>query len=167
MADPYLGEIRLFGTTYAPNGWAFCEGQILPIAQNQALFALLGTTYGGNGTSTFALPDLRGRVPIHFNGIFPLGNAQGEQSHTLTVTELPQHNHQVSGSSNNDDSTSPQSNTWGTQSQKTPFLPPANLVQMNTAALTNAGGNQAHANMQPYQALNYCIALVGIFPSRN
>jgi microcystin-dependent protein len=164
MSEPYLGEIRLFGTTFAPKGWAFCEGQILPIAQNQALFAILGTTYGGNGQTTFALPDLRGRVPIHFGGTYQLGTAQGEAAHTLTVNEIPAHNHLVQGSTNAASNPAPTNNTWANSAN---LYGAAATTTMNPAAIANAGGSQAHSNMQPYLALNFCIALTGIFPTRN
>jgi microcystin-dependent protein len=179
MSSQYLSEIRITPYTFAPRGWAQCNGQIMAISQNQALFALLGTTYGGNGVSTFALPDLRGRVPLGFNNAFPLGAQFGEANHTLLGTETPAHNHTVNVDSQSD----PKSNTsLATNSSvlgqalgvKTP-TGSFSLSIYNTAAVDTllAGqvivpvGGQPHNNMQPYLALNFCIALQGIFPSRN
>ncbi|PWK13484.1 phage tail protein [Tumebacillus permanentifrigoris] len=167
MSEPFLGEIRLFANNFAPRGWAFCAGQILPISTHSALFSLLGTYYGGNGTTTFALPDLRGRVPISTSSSYPLGVAAGVASHTLTSTEIPAHVHVAQGSSTvPSPNVSPSNGVWGdatgqfTQST-------AALAQMSQQAISTAGGSQAHPNMQPYLALNYCIALEGIYPSRN
>jgi microcystin-dependent protein len=165
MSEPYLAEIRLFPHNSVPRGWALCEGQILAIAQNQAVFSLLGTTYGGNGQTTFALPDLRGRVPVHFGSPLPLGQAQGEASHTLTTNEIAAHTHLTHGSSNPVSEISPQNNVWGMQNNL--YGPATALALMNGAAISNTGGNLPHSNMQPYLALNFCIALEGIFPSRN
>lgn len=166
MAEPYLGEIRLFANNFAPQGWVKCEGQILSIQQNTALFALLGTTYGGNGTTTFALPDLRGRVPIHFDSNFPLGEMQGEENHTLTVNEMPAHNHMVQAS-NASSATKPTSNLWGNLSAENQYGPAATLTPMNQGSVSTAGGSQPHTNMQPLLSLNFCIAIAGIFPPRN
>lgn len=167
MSEPYLGEIRLFANNFAPRGWAFCEGQILAINTNQALFSLLGTTYGGNGTTTFALPDLRGRVTVGYGSTYTLGTSSGEAAHTLTTNEIPQHVHQVQGSSTVPSSTfNPTGGVWGDSSGQFTQSTAA-LVQMSAQALATAGGSQPHSNMQPYLTLNYCIALEGIFPSRN
>lgn len=166
MSEPYLGEIRLFANNFAPKGWALCQGQILSIQQNSALFSLLGTTYGGNGTTTFALPDLRGRVPIHFNSTFPLGAAQGEASHTLTNSEMPAHTHMASGSSTASQPT-PNNQVWGTDTSVNLYGTATALTTMNAGAISTTGGSQAHSNMQPYLVLNYCIALQGIYPTRN
>lgn len=166
MSEPFLGELRLFPiSNYAPRGWAFCDGQILPINQNQALYSLLGTTYGGDGRNTFALPDLRGRVPIHVHPSIPLGTSAGEASHTLTVNEIPQHTHQVMASSANATATNPTGNTWAQVSA--PYAQANSLTPMNSAAIGTAGGSQPHSNMQPYQAMHFCIATTGIYPSRN
>lgn len=166
MSEPFLGELRLFPiSNYAPRGWAFCDGQILPINQNQALYSLLGTTYGGDGRNTFALPDLRGRVPIHVHPSIPLGTSAGEASHTLTVNEIPQHTHQVMASSANATATNPTGNTWAQVSA--PYAQANSLTPMNSAAIGTAGGSQPHSNMQPYQAMHFCIATQGIYPSRN
>jgi microcystin-dependent protein len=166
MSEPFIGEIRLFGNNYAPRGWMKCEGQILQIMTNQALYSLLGTTYGGNGTTTFALPDLRGRVAIHNGPGVPYGTSAGEAAHTLTVNEMPQHSHNVSASSNTADQISPAGNVWAATTINS-YVPPATLVPMSTGAVSTSGGSQPHDNMQPYLAVNYCIAVQGIFPSRN
>lgn len=165
MSEPFVGEIRLFANNYAPQGWMFCEGQILPINTNQALYAILGNVYGGNGVTTFALPDYRGRVPVHVSPTIPLGTAQGEAAHTLTIHEMPQHTHQVSGSSNLASAPSPAGNVWAAANNV--YTPAAALSTMDPASIGAAGGSQPHNNMQPYQVLNYAIAVVGIFPSRN
>jgi len=172
MSEPFIGEIRMFANNYAPRGWMFCEGQILPINQNQALFSLLGNVYGGNGTTTFALPDLRGRVPIHVASNIPLGTSQGEAAHTLTQNEMPQHTHQVSASSASATSLVPVNNTWAVGADESGnqlplFEPASTLVQMNAGAIGAAGSSQPHDNMQPYLATNFAIAIQGIFPSRN
>ncbi|MDO3679362.1 phage tail protein [Paenibacillus ehimensis] len=164
MADPFLGEIRLFAFNFAPVGWAFCDGQLLSINQNQPLFSLLGTTYGGNGTTNFALPDLRGRVAIHRSASFAMGQTGGEITHTLTIPELPSHTHQAIGSSDAANSVLPDNGTWALADSLT-YNQSANSP-MSPAAISAVGGNQAHNNMQPFLVLNYCIALVGIFPPR-
>ncbi len=164
MAEPYLGEVRLFAMNYAPRYWLSCEGQLLPINQYQALYALLGTVYGGDGVKTFALPDLRGRVPIHVGPSLPLGTKAGEVTHSLTVNEIPQHTHQVYGSSNLASVPSPKGNVWA---QKDNLYADGPTVTMNSAALSSAGGGQANNNMQPYLAVHFCIATQGIFPTRN
>ncbi|HZS04615.1 MAG TPA: tail fiber protein [Blastocatellia bacterium] len=165
MAEPFLSEIRLFSFAFAPKGWALCNGQLLPINQNQALFSLLGTTFGGNGQTTFALPDLRGRVPIHFGSGHTLGERGGEQAHTLTLAEMPTHYHQVQASSSNGNTNFPANNVLAKALNV--YRNPDNLTQINPASVTNVGGSQAHLNMQPFLTLNFCIALQGIFPSRN
>lgn len=165
MSEPFLGEIRLFANNYAPRNWAFCEGQILSISSNPALFSLLGTVYGGNGVSTFALPDYRGRVPIHASQTIPLGSAQGEASHTLTSNEMPIHTHQAVASQTNPTMASPLNNVWAAVPNS--FGSSVGQNPMNSGSLSTAGGSQAHNNMQPYTVLNYAIAIEGIFPSRN
>lgn len=168
MAEPFLAEIRVFSFNFPPKGWALCNGQLLPINQNQALFALLGTTYGGDGRVNFALPDLRARAPIHAGGTHTLGERAGEQTHTLTSSEIPTHTHQMSAGSGTADQLIP-SNTRNLQ-QTIPNLfyhAPSSLVGMDASSLTGAGGSQAHLNMQPSLVLNFCIALQGIFPSPN
>lgn len=165
MSEPFLGEIRLFANGYAPRGWLFCEGQILQINQNQALYSLLGNVYGGNGVTTFALPDYRGRVPIHVSTSIPLGTSQGEAAHTLTVNEMPQHTHQVSASSKMAGAESPANNVWAELNGA--YDPPATMVSMSQSAIGLSGGSQPHNNMQPYLVLHFAIAVQGIFPSRN
>jgi microcystin-dependent protein len=165
MGTPFLGEVKIISWNFAPRGWAFCNGQLLPINQNQALFSILGTTYGGNGQTTFALPDLRGRAPVYVGDGLVLGERTGEVAHTLTLSELPAHNHMVSASSAAPDQGLPTGNEWATLASgysnggpNTTFVP---------SAITNTGGSQAHNNLQPYLVLNFIIALQGIFPSRN
>lgn len=169
MADPFLSEIRMMSFGYAPQGWALCNGQLLPINQNQALFSLLGTTYGGDGRVNFALPDLRGRVPTHTGGMGHfLGESGGEAAHTLSISEIPQHTHVLNGSTTQATTISPDTNT--VLSVSTPqniYGAAANLVAMASNALANVGGSQAHLNMQPFLTINFSIALQGIFPSRN
>lgn len=166
MSEPFLGEVRMFGFNFPPQGWALCNGQLLPINQNQALFAILGTNYGGNGVTTFALPDLRGRVPVHQGNGVNYGQSAGEENHTLTSSEMPAHIHQVSASTTDASESTPGGNIWGAAPENPYSTGTANTV-MNAASMGVAGGSQPHSNMQPYLTLNYCIALVGIFPSRN
>jgi microcystin-dependent protein len=166
MAEPFLSEIRIMSFVFAPKGWALCNGQLLPINQNQALFSLLGTTYGGDGRVNFALPDLRGRTPIHEGSGHTLGEKGGEQAHTITIAELPQHVHLFNANTNTGVATTPA----GAVLAKAPAVaygPAANLVAMNAGATLNTGGSQAHLNMQPFLVLSFCIALQGIFPSQN
>ena len=171
MAEPFLAEIRIFSFNFPPRGWALCNGQLLPINQNQALFALLGTTYGGNGQTNFALPNMRGRVPIHFGAGYTQGQAGGEESHTVTQAEMPQHTHLVtiSRDSDNDNGTSPAANYLGTTADNSQiyFTGAADSAMSGTAPTTNTGGSQPHENRQPFLALTVCIALQGIFPSQN
>ena len=167
MAEPFLAEIRIMSFDFAPKGWALCNGQLLPINQNQALFALLGTTYGGNGQTTFALPNLQGRAPEHF-GVRTLGAQSGEYLHTTSIAELPAHVHQVNAST---------AATGGSITPAGRFLGGANNVYHSPAGATlttleattvgNVGGSQPHTTTQPYLTLSFCIALQGIFPSRN
>jgi len=165
MSEPFLGEIRLFANNYAPRNWMMCEGQILPINGYQALYSILGNVYGGDGKTTFALPDLRGRTAIHVSPNIQLGTTAGESAHTLTSNEMPQHTHTVSASSMPASQVAPTNNVWAAQANS--YTPPASQVTMNAASMSSAGKSQAHPNMQPYTALNYCIAIQGIFPSRN
>jgi microcystin-dependent protein len=167
MSVPFIGQIKPWGLNFAPRGWALCNGQTLPINQNQALFSILGTTYGGDGIATFKLPDLRGRTPVHFGGSIPLGGIGGADSHTLTISEVPGHIHAVSGSSNNATLVDPTGALWATDSGKLPFSTAAPDTQLSLAAIGNAGSSQPHSNMQPYLTLNFSIALQGIYPSRN
>ena len=168
MAEPFLSEIRLMSFVFPPKGWALCNGQLLPINQNQALFSLLGTTFGGNGTVNFALPDLRGRVPIHVGSGHTLGERGGEQAHTLSISELPTHTHVLSATSKAGDAAPamPVGNLFAVPAL--PFYGPANnLTAIAPGTLANVGGSQAHLNMQPFLTLSFCIALQGIFPSPN
>jgi microcystin-dependent protein len=166
MGTPYPSEIKLVSFGFAPKGWALCNGQLLPINQNQALFALLGTTYGGNGITSFALPNLQGCVPIHMGNGFTLGQTGGEQNHTLSISELPSHTHTSVGTNNAPDKPSPVGNTWANASGNNAYATAAN-ASMNPTAIASAGGSQPHQNMQPYLTLNFIIALQGIFPSQN
>ncbi len=166
MAEPFLSEIRIFSFGFPPKGWALCDGQLLPINQNQALFSLLGTTYGGNGQTNFALPDLRSRTPIHFGAGHTLGERAGEQAHTLSIAEVPTHTHVANASNTAGTALVATGNLLaGTATQL--YTAPQNLVALNAATLANAGGSQAHLNMQPFLTLSFCIALQGIFPSQN
>jgi len=166
MAQPFMSEIRIMSFGYAPRGWAMCNGQLLPINQNQALFSLLGTTFGGNGQTNFALPDLRGNVPIHVGGGFTLGQKGGEQAHTVTQGEMPAHNHFVQASTVNGNTDTPQNDIFS-QVLNVYRGAPDNATTLNPATVSNVGGSQAHLNMQPFLVLNFCIALQGIFPSPN
>ena len=169
MAEPFLSEIRMVSFNFAPRGWALANGQLLPINQNQALFALLGTTYGGNGQTNFALPDFRGRVPIHFGNGHDLGEKAGQEAHTVTMQEMPQHNHIVSaidsGASNLNDPTG--AFLANTKPNNFYSTVPGALAGLHTATLSTVGGSQAHSNQQPFLVINFCVALQGIFPSRN
>jgi microcystin-dependent protein len=166
MADPFIAEVKIISWNYAPKGWAFCNGQLLPINQNQALFSLLGTTYGGNGQTNFALPDLRGRAPIHQGAGQTEGQRVGQETHTLLQSEMPAHNHVAQGSSTNADQTDPTSNILA--ASNTPmYHSRTNATTLHPATVTNVGGGQPHDNMQPYLVLNFIIALVGIFPPHN
>ncbi|HLP02946.1 MAG TPA: tail fiber protein [Opitutaceae bacterium] len=171
MSTPFIGEVRLFGFNFPPRNWARCEGQLLSIAQNQALFAILGTTYGGNGQNNFALPDLRGRTPLHFgHGIglpaFTLGQSGGEARHTLTTTEMPAHTHAPRASSGEANLASPTNNLWGAAPQN-PYNAATATVTLAPSAIGVSGASASHPNEQPYLVLNFSIALYGIFPSRS
>jgi microcystin-dependent protein len=166
MADPFMSEIRIFSFGYAPRSWALCNGQLMPINQNQALFSLLGTTFGGDGRVNFGLPNLQARTPIHVGNGNTLGQQGGEQAHTLTINELPMHTHVMSGTSTTGTLNVTTNNILGV-SQTPVYTGPQNLVALNPASVTSVGGSQAHLNMQPFLTLNFCIALQGIFPSQN
>jgi len=165
MAEPFLSEIRIMSFVFAPKGWALCNGQLLPINQNQALFSLLGTTFGGDGRVNFGLPDLRGRTPIHVGSGHTLGEKGGEQAHTLSIAELPTHTHTAVGSST---ATGGNANPTGRflGGGNNVYHTPSNLVSLNPGTIANVGGSQAHLNMQPFLTLSFCIALQGIFPSQ-
>ena len=169
MATPYIGEIKIFSFDYPPKGWAKCSGQLLAINQNQALFSILGTTYGGDGRVNFGLPDLRGRVPIHFGtpdygGSVALGQKSGEENHTLLVTEMPAHSHTPVGSNAAANANTPVGNFWAQANAG--YSTTANGA-MAPNAVGNNGSSQPHENRSPYLALTVCIALQGIFPTRN
>ncbi len=166
MAEPFLSEVRIFSFQFAPKGWALCNGQLLPINQNQALFSLLGTTFGGDGRVNFALPNLQGRTPIHVGDGFTLGQNGGEQAHTVSIQELPTHNHVANASAAIGNNPVPTGAVLASPLNLS-YRPPEGLVSMNPATLGNVGGSQAHINMQPFLTLNFCIALQGIFPSPN
>ena len=166
MAEPFLGEIRLMSFVFPPKGWALCNGQLLPINQNQPLYALLGTTYGGDGRVNFALPDVRARVPIHVGSGFILGQRGGETAHTLITGEVPQHTHQAQASSTAGNTNVPATNLLAGSAPNNLYGTAAALEAMNNATITNAGGSQPHQNEQPYLTISFCIALQGIFPSQ-
>jgi microcystin-dependent protein len=168
MGTPFLGEIKIISWNFAPKGWSFCNGQFLPINQNQALFSLLGTSYGGNGQTTFALPDFRGRVPIHLGSGYIQGQASGQEFHTVIQSEMPQHTH-ITGASNNADGT----NNTNSAANAYPATDPMNAYRtapnttLSSLTVTNTGGSQPHENRQPFTVLNFVIALQGVFPSQN
>jgi microcystin-dependent protein len=174
VSSPFVAEIRIFPFNFPPRGWAFCNGQILPISQNTALFSLLGTTYGGNGQSTFALPDMQGNVPMHPGqgpglSLHDLGEIGGSQTVTLLESEIPAHSHTVKAISSVGNRSTPAANSLSRVTGSIPFvpgnpLPP--LVAMSSSSIASSGGDQPHNNMQPYLTLNFCIALQGVFPPR-
>ena len=168
MSEPFLAEVKLFGFNFPPRGWAQCDGQILPINQNQALYSLLGTTYGGDGRTSFALPELRGRACMHKGDDHSLGEKAGEESHTLSISEIPNHTHQLQAYSDPADSNQAPGNRYG-QASTTAYRPLSGsmIANMNANAVGNAGSGAPHENMQPFQVVNFCIALQGLFPSRN
>lgn len=170
MSEPFLAEVRIVGFNFAPRGWAFCDGQILPINQNQSLYSLLGTTYGGDGRTSFALPDLRGRMPIHVGrsdggGFHSLGEKAGEETHTLTSNEMPQHRHEWRASGEPGSVPTPAGNAPAAFNNG--YNDGVDTVSPHPQTVLSVGGGQAHENMQPYLAVNFCIALQGLFPSRN
>ncbi len=165
MAQPYVGEIRIFAGNFAPAGWMFCEGQLLPISEYETLFNLIGTTYGGDGQSTFALPDMRGRLPVHQGNGFTLAQTGGVEQVTLTTQQIPAHTHPFLATNNPADSPSPQGNMLGVSSNTNVFFNDTPNVSMSTAMLLSVGGSQPHDNFQPYLCVDYIISLFGIFPS--
>lgn len=168
MSEPFLAEVKLFGFNFPPRGWAHCDGQILPIDQNQSLYSLLGTTYGGDGRTSFALPDLRGRTCMHVGGGHTLGERAGQETHSLSVNEIPSHTHQLTAYSEVANANQATGNRYGQATL--PIYHPLsgdNTVNMNTDTVGNTGSGVGHDNMQPYLTVNFCIALRGLFPSRN
>jgi microcystin-dependent protein len=167
MSQPFMGEIKIISWNFAPKGWAFCNGQFLPINQNQALFSILGTMYGGNGQTTFALPDFRGRGPIHQGQGFTIGQAGGQEFHTVTISEMPAHNHLVNASNVADGSnTNNPTNNFPATDPQNPYRTTFDTT-LSPVTVTNVGGSQPHENRQPFLVLNFIIALQGIFPSQN
>jgi len=170
MAQPYVGEIRMFAGNFAPAGWMFCEGQLLPISEFETLFNLIGTTYGGDGQSTFALPDLRGRLPIHFGNGFTLAETGGVEEVTLTVSQIPAHSHPLLASINAGSSLSPQAQVLATvassQSGSNLYNATAPTLALNPGSVSSTGGSQPHTNFQPYLCVDFIISLFGIFPSQ-
>lgn len=164
MAQPYVGEIRMFAGNFAPAGWMFCEGQLLPISENETLFQLIGTTYGGDGQSTFGLPDLRGRIPIHQGSGFNLAETGGAEEITLTVQQVPAHNHPLRGQKDAGRLTSPEATLWASSALRQFTASSPNTV-MAAQMLSSTGGSQPHTNFMPYLCIDFIISLFGIFPS--
>ena len=172
MSSPYIGEIRMFGGNFPPSGWAFCNGQLLPISENDALFTLIGTTYGGDGQSTFALPDLRGRAPIHMGtgpglGTYSIGEQAGVESVTLTTQQIPTHTHAWMASTGGGTSNTPVNNVIGTPPQMKPYRLGTPGDAMSGATIQPAGGQQPHENLQPYLTISFIISLFGVFPTQS
>ncbi len=166
MSSPYIGEIRLFAGNFAPAGWMFCEGQLLPISEYDTLFNLIGTTYGGDGQSTFALPDLRGRVPVHMGNGFILSQMGGEESVTLTTNQLPAHSHMPQANTGSGTQASPAGNVWA-NSTNLPYSASAPTAAMDPSAIGMDGGSQPHDNMVPYVCIDFIISLFGIYPTQS
>lgn len=166
MAQPYVGEIRMFAGNFAPAGWMFCEGQLVPIAENETLFQLIGTTYGGDGESTFALPDLRGRLPIHQGGGFLLAHTGGAEEITLTIPQIPVHSHPLTGAAVNGANASPDNALLANSTVIAPYAPETPNVAMAPNAIGAVGGSQPHTNFQPYLCVNFIISLFGLFPQQ-
>jgi microcystin-dependent protein len=170
MSEPFLAEVRIFGFNFPPRGWATCDGQILPINQNQSLYSLLGTTYGGDGRTTFGLPDLRSRTPIHVGGGHALGQKSGVETVALTTDQIPSHTHAMNGTNQSANQPTPAGNLPAAPSASlgnTYAATPLDQPLANAVSIANQGSGQGHNNMQPYTTLNFCIAMQGVFPSRN
>ena len=171
MAQPYVGEIRMFGGNFAPAGWMFCDGQLLPISENETLFQLIGTTYGGDGQSTFALPNLQGRIPIHMGAAssgttYQLAESAGVEQVTLTVNQIPAHTHPLLASGDTGNQVNPANNLLSNSQGATPYIEDAPTLNMNAQIVSSVGGNEPHSNFQPYLCVNFIISLFGIFPSQ-
>lgn len=167
MAESYLGEIRMFAGNFAPYGWSFCQGQLLPIWEYEALFSLIGTTYGGDGITTFALPDLRGRLPVHQGNGYAMGQKGGVENVTLTSQQIPPHSHSLKATTNMADTPSPSNALFAKGSISELYWADPTEVDLNSAAVSPAGNNQPHSNLQPYLCVNFIISLYGIYPSRS
>jgi len=166
-SEPYLGQIEYYAFNFSPRGWTTCAGQILPINQNQSLYSLLGTTYGGDGRTSFALPDMRGRTPIHPNGSFQLGQRSGEETHSLNISEMPSHTHLLQATTNNGNQTTPTGNTMAFDAPDETYSDATPNVTMHNSSIGTTGRGQGHNNMPPYLVINCNIAIQGLFPSRN
>src|SRR5882672_5306637 len=166
MSQPYVGEIRMFGGNFAPAGWAMCNGQLMPISENETLFNLIGTTYGGDGQETFALPNLQSRVPIHVGPGFALGQSGGTESVTLTTNQIPAHSHVPQAFATSGNQNSPANGVWALSSSGSLYGDTAPSVTMAAAALGSSGGSQPHDNMIPFLAVNFILSLFGVFPSQ-
>jgi microcystin-dependent protein len=166
MSQPYVGEIRMFGGNFAPAGWMFCEGQLLPISEYDTLYNLIGTTYGGDGQTTFALPDLRGRIPVHMGNGFTLAQTGGVETVTLSVQQIPAHGHAAIAATGGNGVTSPANNTWGPVTASNPYTDAAADSTMNASAIGMTGGSQPHDNFMPYLCVDFIISLFGVFPSQ-
>ena len=170
MSSPYVGEIRMFGGNFAPAGWAFCDGQLMPISENETLFQLIGTTYGGDGQSTFAMPNLQSRLPLHMGNSFVIGQAAGVEQVTLTTSQIPGHSHPVLATSNAANATAPFGSVLpgrSTLATVTPYGSDAPIISTSPAAISTVGGSQPHSNIQPFLCINFIISLFGVFPSQN
>ena len=165
MAQPYVGEIRMFAGNFAPAGWMFCEGQLIPISEYETLFNLIGTTYGGDGQSTFALPDLRGRIPVHQGSGFTLAETGGVEEVTLTVSQIPAHSHAFLASADQANTLNPGGNVIATPLTATPFFAQSPTTPLNPNSISAVGGSQPHTNFQPYLCVDFIISMFGIFPS--
>lgn len=165
MAQPYVGELRMFAGNFAPNGWAFCDGSLLAISENETLFQLIGTTYGGDGQSTFALPDLRGRIPIHQGNGFVLAQTGGAEEITLTTQQIPSHTHPLLATADTGSLTTPAGNVLASSYNVTPYINDAPSTNLSAAAIGAIGGSQPHDNLQPYLCISFIVSLFGIFPS--
>jgi microcystin-dependent protein len=166
MAQPFVGEIRIFAGNFAPVGWMFCDGQLLPISENETLFQLIGTTYGGDGVTTFALPDLRGRLPLHQGNGFVIGQAAGAEDVTLTVNQMPAHSHPAVATTNQGTQGNPGGNVLSNSQGAKPYIEDAPTGNLSPQSVSPVGGSQPHSNLQPFICINYIISLFGLFPQR-